>query len=60
MAVSEKKVTLTKKEARKLQAKAALLDELLELIEDKYLGRLMSLTEKEENIPLSHAKLLLR
>jgi len=36
------------------------LDELVELIEDRYLGYLMKLTEKEKNIPLKKAKKLLR
>ena len=39
-----------------LQSKAAILDELLELIEDKYFGYLMGSTEKEKNIPLSKTK----
>lgn len=43
-----------------LQIKAALFDELLEFIEDRYFGYLMSLTEKEKSIPLSKAKRLLR
>jgi hypothetical protein len=46
-------------EIKKLQTKAAILDELMEFIEDKYLGYLMSLTEKEKSIPLSKAKNLL-
>jgi len=32
------------------------LDELVEFIEDKYLGYLMQATEKEKNISLSRAK----
>jgi hypothetical protein len=43
-----------------LKTKAAILDELVEFIEDKYLGYLMSMTEKEKNIPLSKARKLLR
>lgn len=43
----------------RLRAKAAILDELIELIEEKYLGYLMKTTEKEKNIPLSKAKRLL-
>ena len=49
-----------KQEISELKIKAQLFDELLELIEDKYLGRLMRLTEKEKNIPLAKAKKLLR
>ena len=44
----------------RFKTKAAILDELLELIEDKYLGFLMSATEKEKNIPLEKAKKLLK
>ncbi len=49
-----------KEEVKQLQIKAAILDELLEVIEDKYFGYLMQLVEKEPNIPLSKAKKLLR
>lgn len=42
-----------------LQMKAALLDELLELIEEKHLGRLMERTEAEKQIPLKKAEKLL-
>ncbi len=58
-------VTISKKESAKkkleeLKVKASILDELVELIEDRYLGYLMKLTEKEKNIPLEKAKKLLR
>jgi len=47
-----------------LKLKASILDELVELlvelIEDRYLGYLMKLTEKEKNISLKKAKKLLR
>lgn len=39
-----------------LRAKAALFDEMVEIIGDHYLGRLMQKTEKELNISLSEAK----
>ncbi len=42
-----------------LHVKADLLDELLELIEEKLLGYLMTTSEKEKSIPLSKAKKLL-
>ena len=48
-----------KTEIQKLQTKAAILDELLEFIEDKYLGYLMGETEKENNIQLQKAKKIL-
>ena len=35
-----------------LKVKASILDELIELIEDRYFGYLMKLAEKERNIPL--------
>ena len=53
------KVLIEKRQVEKLQEKASLLDELLSLIEDKYLGDLMKEVEEEENIPLSKAKTLL-
>ena len=43
-----------------LQKKADLFDELVGVIEDKYLGSLMEETEGEKNIPLSKAKKMLR
>ncbi len=49
-----------KKELEELKIKASILDELVELIEDRYLGYLMKLAEKEKNIPLKKAKKLLR
>lgn len=42
-----------------LRTKAAILDELVEFIEDKYFGYLMSTTEKEKNISLAEGKKLL-
>jgi len=36
--------------------KAIFFEEILSLLEDKYLGYLMKETEKEENIPLRKAK----
>ena len=42
-----------------LRVKAELLDELVDLIEEKMLGYLMKTSEKEKNIPLSKAKNLL-
>lgn len=45
---------------KELKKKAAFWDEFMEFIEDKFLGNLMELTEKEKNISLSKAKNLLR
>jgi hypothetical protein len=42
-----------------LKVKASILDELIELIEDRYFGYLMKLAEKEKNIPLEKAKKIL-
>ncbi len=47
-------------EIERLKTKAAVLDELMEFIEDKYLGLLMQKTEKEKNTPLARAKKMLR
>ena len=47
-------------ETQKLKIKASILDELIELIEDRYFGYLMKLAEEEINIPLKKAKRLLR
>jgi len=51
---------INKKEIERLQTKAAILDDLMEFIEDKYLGQLMSITEKEPNISLKKTKTNLR
>ncbi len=51
---------IKKEELHELKAKAALLDELLELIEEKHLGHAMAAVENERNIPLARAKKLLR
>ena len=42
-----------------LRTKAALFDEMIGLIEDKYLAYLMKSTETESAIPLSQARKLL-
>jgi hypothetical protein len=47
-------------DVEELQKKADLFDELVGVIEDKYLGSLMEETEGEKNIPLSKAKKMLR
>ena len=47
-------------EIQEFKMKAEILDELVELIEDKYLGSLMCVSEKEKNIQLKKAKPLLR
>ena len=52
--------TLTKKEMQVLRMKADLLDELMEAIEDNYLGELMREAEKGPTISLSQAKKLLK
>lgn len=57
-ATKEKKVN--KEEIEKLQTKAAILDDLIEFIEDKQLGYLMRIAEKEPNISTKKAKVMLR
>lgn len=47
-------------DVEELQKKADLFDELVGVIEDKYLGSLMEETEGEENVPLSKAKKMLQ
>jgi hypothetical protein len=54
------KQQVKRKDIKELKAKAALLDELLELIEEKGLAFFMAATERELNIPLRRAKNLLR
>jgi len=54
-----KKIT-NKEEIEQLQTKAAILDDLVEFIEDKYLGHLMRIVEKEPNISLKKARTMLR
>jgi len=58
-ATKEKKI-INKEEIEQLQTKAAILDDLVEFIEDKYLGHLMRIVEKEPNISLKKAKTMLR
>lgn len=53
------KIEVEQKKLEQLERKASFLEELLSLIEDKYLGFLMEETEEEESIPLSEAKKLL-
>ena len=61
MAVATKtKDKIIDKKFKELEIKASILDELVEFIEDRYLGYLMHLTEKEKNIPFQKAKNLLR
>ena len=55
----EKQGIREKSELEHLKAKAEILDDLIELIEDKYLGRLMKNAEKEKSIALKGAKKLL-
>ena len=54
------KVTVEKQKLEELQKKAAVLEEILGLIEDQYLGQAMAETEIEDNIPLADAKVALR
>jgi len=63
--MSNRTTSISKKEAIKkgleeLKIKASILDELVELIEDRYFGYLMKLAEKEKNIPSKKAKKFLR
>lgn len=52
---------LTKvKESKQLQIKAALFDELIAFLEDKFLGYLMESVEKEQNISILKAKKMMR
>ncbi len=51
MIVEEKTKTM---DINKLKRKAIILDELVEFIEDKYLGYLMNVSEEEKDIPLSN------
>lgn len=52
-----KKVKIEKKKLQELEKKASFLEELLELIEDRNLVRLLKETETEEDIPLSEVDL---
>ena len=60
LTITREKRAINKKEIERLQTKAAILDDLMEFIENKYLGQLMSITEKEPNISLKKAKANLR
>lgn len=48
------------KRMEQLQKKAALFDELISFLEDKYLGYLMDSVEKERDIPILKAKKMMR
>jgi len=60
LTITREEKEINKKEIEQLQTKAAILDDLIEFIENKYLGQLMSITEKEPNISLKKAKTSLR
>ena len=60
LTITREEKEINKKEIERLQTKAAILDDLIEFIENKYLGQLMSITEKEPNISLKKAKTSLR
>ena len=60
LTINREEKEINKKEIERLQTKAAILDDLMEFIEDKYLGQLMSITEKEPNISLKKTKTNLR
>lgn len=60
LTITREKKAINKEEIEQLKTKAAILDDLVEFIEDKYLGHLMSVTEKEPNISLKKAKTMLR
>jgi len=60
LTINREEKEINKKEIERLQTKAAILDDLMEFIENKYLGQLMSITEKEPNISLKKAKANLR
>lgn len=53
------KVTLDKSYLEDLKLKASFFEDILSIIEDRYLGHLIQKTEKEKNIPLSVARKLL-
>lgn len=48
------------KKIEQLQKKAALFDELIAFLEDKYMGYLMEFVEKEKNLPILKAKKSMR
>lgn len=60
LTITKEKKTINKKEIEQLQTKAAIFDDLMEFIEDKYLGHSMFVTEKEPNISFKKAKTMLR
>ena len=59
LTITKEKKAINKKEIERLQTKAAILDDLVEFIEDKYLGHLMRAAEKEPNISFKKAKTML-
>ena len=60
LTITKEKKAINKKEIEHLQTKAAILDDLVEFIEDKHLGHLMRVAEKEPTISFKKAKAMLR
>ncbi len=60
MATTVRQQTINNKKIENLRMKAELFDEVVELIEQRYLGELMRESEKERNISLVRARRLLR
>lgn len=55
----QEKIVLKREKFFELEKKAAFLEELLDFVEERYLGFLMEQTEGEKNIPLAEAKKLM-
>ena len=56
MATTVRQQTINNKKIENLRMKAELFDEVVELIEQRYLGELMRESEKERNISLVRAR----
>jgi len=55
-----KKVVLDRESWENLKRKASFLDEILDIIEDKYLGYLMEKVESDEDVSFSEAEKLMK
>ena len=56
----DKKVLMDRSRAEDLERKALFLEEILDVIEDKYLGHLMEKAENDEDISFPDAEKLMR
>lgn len=60
LTIPKENTNLKLENTKQLKLKAAIFDRFLEIVEDECLARLMEDTEKEKNMPLSKARMLMK